>query len=63
MILGMSTHTFTLLGVAVSLLTIVSGGAVLRGLLANRLYRLWNTLFLLTASLTSVDGGVVRAIL
>jgi Na+-transporting methylmalonyl-CoA/oxaloacetate decarboxylase gamma subunit len=56
MILGMSTHAFTLLHVIVSLLAIASGAAVLGGLLTNRLYRRWNSLFLITASLTDITG-------
>lgn len=56
MILGMSTHAFTLLHVAVSLLGIASGITVLCGLLAGQLYRRWNSLFLVTASLTSITG-------
>ena len=56
MILGMSTHAFTLLHVTVSLLAIASGIVVLGGLLANQLYRHWNSLFLVTATLTSITG-------
>ncbi len=56
MILGMSTQAFTLLHVIVSLLAIASGVAVLAGLLANRLYRRSNSLFVITASLTSITG-------
>ena len=56
MILGMSAHAFTLLHVIVSLLAIAFGVAVLAGLLANRLYRRSNTLFLITASLTDITG-------
>ncbi len=56
MILGMSAHGFTLFHVTVSLLAIASGIAVLCGLLAGQLYRRWNSLFLVTASLTSITG-------
>lgn len=56
MILGMSTHAFTLLHVAVSLLAIASGIMVLCRLLAGELHRRWNSLFLVTASLTSMTG-------
>jgi hypothetical protein len=56
MILGMSSHAFTLLHITVSLLAIASGIATLCGLLAGRLYGFWNFLFLITASLTSITG-------
>jgi hypothetical protein len=56
MILGMSTHAFTLLHVVISLIGIASGVAVIGGLLANQLFHRWNFLFLVTASLTSITG-------
>jgi hypothetical protein len=56
MILGMSTHAFTLLHVIVSLAAIASGVTTLCGLLANQLYRRGNSLFLVAASLTSITG-------
>lgn len=56
MILGMSTHAFTLLHVIVSLLATAFGVAVLTGLLANRLYRRSNSTLLITASLTDITG-------
>jgi hypothetical protein len=56
MILGMSIETFTQLHVILSLVGIVAGLVVLRGMLgANRL-RSWTTLFLATTILTSVTG-------
>jgi len=56
MIFGISTHAFTSLHVTISLVAIASGAAVIGGLLANQLYRRWNSLFLATASLTSITG-------
>jgi hypothetical protein len=56
MILGMSTHVFTLLHVTISLVGIASGVTVIGGLLTNRLYYRWNLLFLVSASLTSITG-------
>ena len=56
MILGMSTATFTLLHVIISLIGIASGFVVLFGFLnANRFYG-WTALFLTTNVLTSVTG-------
>jgi len=56
MILGMSTSTFTLLHVVVSLVGIFSGTVVLFGMFsANRLNG-WTALFLVTTVLTSVTG-------
>lgn len=56
MILGMNAHAFTLLHVTISLVAIASGVMVLSGMLANQLYHRWNSLFLVTASLTSITG-------
>lgn len=56
MILGMSTQAFTLLHVAVSHLAMASGIMVLCGLVVGQLYRRCNSLFLVTASLTSITG-------
>lgn len=56
MILGMSTSTFTLLHVLISLVGIGSGLVVMYGLLtANRMDR-WTLLFLATTTLTSLTG-------
>lgn len=56
MILGMSTATFTLLHVLISLIGIGSGLIVLFGLILGKLLNGWNGLFLLTTILTSVSG-------
>jgi len=56
MILGMSTHAFTLLHVTISLVAILSGVTVIGGLTANQLYRRWNSLFLASGSLTCITG-------
>jgi hypothetical protein len=56
MILGMSTSTFTVVHVVLSLIGIVSGIIVLFGMFsANRLTG-WTALFLATTVLTSVTG-------
>ena len=56
MILGMSTSTFTVMHVVLSLIGIFSGIIVLVGMLsANRLTG-WTALFLATTVLTSVTG-------
>jgi len=56
MILGMTTSTFTLLHVLISLVGIGSGLAVMYGFLtANRLDR-WTALFLASTALTSLTG-------
>lgn len=56
MILGMTTSTFTLLHVLISLLGIGSGFVVMYGLLtANRMGRL-TAVFLATTALTSISG-------
>ena len=56
MILGMSTATFTLLHVLISLVGIGSGLVVMYGFLhANRMDR-WTQLFLATTALTSLTG-------
>ena len=56
MILGMSTSTFTVMHVVLSLIGIFSGTIVLFGMLsANRLTG-WTALFLATTVLTSVTG-------
>jgi hypothetical protein len=56
MILGMSTATFTLVHVIISLVGIVTGFIVLAALLKGRLGGVWNTLFLVFTILTSVTG-------
>jgi len=57
MILGMSTATFTMLHVVVSLGGILSGViVVLVGLLASKRLRGWTVLFLATTVFTSVTG-------
>jgi hypothetical protein len=56
MILGLTTPTFTLLHVLISLMAIGSGLVVMYGLLtANRLNR-WTMLFLVSTALTSLTG-------
>jgi len=56
MILGMSTSTFTLLHVLISLVGIGSGLIVAFGFLNGKLFSGWNHLFLTTTVLTSVTG-------
>jgi hypothetical protein len=56
MILGMSTATFTLLHVLVSLVGIGSGFVVLYGLLAAKRLDGWTAVFLATTALTSISG-------
>jgi hypothetical protein len=56
MILGMSTATYTLIHVIISLIAIASGLIVLAYLLTGRLPRLMNGLFLITTFLTSAGG-------
>jgi hypothetical protein len=56
MILGLSTSTFTLLHVALSLIGIVSGIIVLYGMVSARKLDGWIALFLATTVLTSVTG-------
>jgi hypothetical protein len=56
MILGLSTSTFTLLHVIISLIGILAGLIVLVGLLANRYSKLMTGVFLLFTILTSVTG-------
>ena len=56
MILGMSTSTFTLIHVLISLAGIGIGLVVLYGLLGRRLLAEWNRIFLITTILTSVTG-------
>ena len=56
MILGMSTATFTLLHVIISLIGIASGFVVLFGFLNANRFDGWSALFLTTNVLTSVTG-------
>ncbi|MGA2568772.1 MAG: hypothetical protein ABSF41_18335 [Pseudolabrys sp.] len=56
MILGMSTHAFTLLHVVISLVAIVTGLIVLFGMLGSQRMPGWTALFLATTVLTSVTG-------
>jgi len=56
MILGMSTSTFTLLHVLISLAGIGSGVTVVFGLLGGKRLDGWNAIFLLTTVLTSATG-------
>ncbi len=56
MILGMTTSTYTLIHVLLSLVGIGSGFVVLFGLLAGRRLNGWTALFLLTTVATSVTG-------
>ncbi len=56
MILGMSTATFTLLHVIISLIGIAAGVVVVFGLFASRRLPAWTAMFLLTTVLTSVTG-------
>jgi hypothetical protein len=56
MIWGMTTATFTLVHVVLSLIGIGAGLIVMFGLLSGRLRPGWNTLFLVTTVATSVTG-------
>lgn len=56
MVLGMSTETFTLMHVIISLVGITSGLVVLLGWLAGKQLDLWTAVFLATTVLTSVTG-------
>ena len=56
MILGMSTSTYTLLHVLISLAGIGSGLVVLYGLLTNKRLDRWTAFFLVTTVATSVTG-------
>jgi hypothetical protein len=56
MILGMSTPTFTLLHVILSLIGIATGFVVLFALGGGKLLPRWTALFLVTTILTSVTG-------
>jgi len=56
MILGMSTSTFTLVHVVLSLVGIFAGFVVLFGMFSSRKLEGWAALFLATTVLTSVTG-------
>jgi hypothetical protein len=56
MILGMSTATFTLFHVLLSLIGIASGFVVISGMLSNKRLPGWTALFLVTTVATSVTG-------
>src|SRR5712692_6852276 len=56
MILGMSTSTFTLVHVVLSLIGIFSGAIVLFGMFNSKTLNGWTALFLATTVLTSVTG-------
>ncbi len=56
MIWGLTTETFTMVHVVISLIGIGSGLVVLYGFLGNRWFGRWNALFLVTTIATSVTG-------
>jgi hypothetical protein len=56
MILGMSTSTFTLLHVGLSLVGIIAGLIVLAGMFGSRKLEGWTAIFLGTTVLTSASG-------
>lgn len=56
MIVGMSTETFTLVHVLISLVGIASGLVVLFGWLAGKKLNFWTAIFLASTALTSVTG-------
>ena len=56
MILGVSTSTFTLVHVLISLIGIGSGLIALYGLLNGKLLAGWTPLFLVSTALTSITG-------
>ena len=56
MILGVSTETYTLVHVIISLVGIASGLVVMFGLLAGKRLDAWTALFLLTTVATSATG-------
>jgi hypothetical protein len=61
MILGLSTGSFTLIHVILSLLGILAGLAVLAEMVAAKRLDGWNVVFLVTTILTSVTGFVVHS--
>jgi hypothetical protein len=56
MTLGLSLETFTIVHVIISLIGLVSGFVVLKGLLSSQRCGSWTALFLATTVLTSVTG-------
>ncbi len=56
MILGMSTATFTLVHVILSLVGIVTGLVAIFGFITQHIWTSWNRIFLATTILTSVTG-------
>ena len=61
MILGMSTSTFTVFHVIISLVGLLAGIVVLYGMLRGRNFETWTALFLATTVLTSVTGFFLHA--
>jgi nucleoside recognition membrane protein YjiH len=61
MILGMSTHVFTVVHVIISLIGIASGLIVLFAMFASRRLGGWTALFLFTTILTNVTGLLFRS--
>jgi hypothetical protein len=56
MVFGLSTSTFTLIHVILSLVGILAGAIVLFGMLASKRPNAWTDIFLVTMVLTSVTG-------
>ncbi len=56
MILGMSTESFTVLHVAISMVAIFAGFIVVGGLFSNAGLTAWTAFFLVTTILTNVTG-------
>src|SRR3984893_17507365 len=56
MILGMTTSTFTLVHVLLSLVGITAGLVVLSGLLTGKRFDGWTAIFLVTTAATSLTG-------
>ena len=63
MILGMSTATFVLVHVVISLIAIVSGLIVMFGMLGSKRQPALTAIFLLTTILTSATGFVIPPLL
>ncbi len=61
MILGLSTATFTLVHVVISLIGILAGAVVLAEMIAGRRLAAWNAIFLVTTVVTSVTGFFFHA--
>jgi len=61
MILGLSTDTFTLVHVVISLIGILAGAVVLAEMIAGRRLAAWNAIFLVTTVVTSVTGFFFHA--